>query len=74
MSTCHFSKNMAFWCCQRKNGTAIFWTCSENFPLFCGYTGKPAGYMILFSYCAVAYIIGWCFMKGLVPKYRKVEL
>ena len=41
---------------------------------FCGYTGKPAGYMILFSYCAVAYIIGWCFMKGLVPKYRKVEL
>ena len=41
---------------------------------FCGYTGKPAGYMVLFSYCAVAYIIGWCFMKGLVPKYRKVEL
>ena len=41
---------------------------------FCGYTGKPAGYMILFSYCAVAYIVGWCFMKGLVPKYRKVEL
>ena len=32
---------------------------------FCGYTGKPAGYMVLFSYCAVAYIIGWCFMKGL---------
>ena len=41
---------------------------------FCGYTGKPAGYMILFSYCAVAYIVGWCFMKGLVPHYRKVEL
>ena len=41
---------------------------------FCGYTGKPAGYMILFSYCAVAYIVGWCFMKGLVPHYKKVEL
>ena len=41
---------------------------------FCGYTGKPAGYMILFSYCAVAYIFGWCFMKGLVPHYKKVEL
>ena len=41
---------------------------------FCGYTGKPAGYMVLFSYCAVAYIIGWCFMKGLVPHYKKVEL
>ena len=41
---------------------------------FCGYTGKPAGYMIVFCYCAVAYILGWLCMKGLVPKYRKVEL
>ncbi len=41
---------------------------------FLGFVGKPAGYMILFSYCAVAYIVGWCFMKGLVPRYRKVEL
>lgn len=41
---------------------------------FMGYTGKPAGYFIVFGYCAVAYIIGWCFMKALVPRYRKVEL
>ena len=41
---------------------------------FMGYSGKPAGYMIVFCYCAVAYIIGWCCMKSLVPKYRKVEL
>ena len=41
---------------------------------FCGYTGKPAGYMIVFCYCAVAYIIGWCCMKSLVPHYKKVEL
>ena len=41
---------------------------------FCGYTGKPAGYMIVFCYCAVAYLLGWACMKGLVPKYRKVEL
>ena len=41
---------------------------------FCGYTGKPAGYMILFSYCAIAYIVGWCCMKVLVPKYKQVEL
>ena len=41
---------------------------------FCGYAGKPAGYMILFSYCAVAYLIGWCCMKSLVPRYKKVEL
>ena len=41
---------------------------------FAGYTGKPAGYMIVFCYCAVAYIIGWCCMKSLVPHYKKVEL
>ena len=41
---------------------------------FCGYTGKPASYLIVFGYCAVAYIIGWCCMKSLVPRYRKVEL
>ena len=41
---------------------------------FFGYTGKPAGYCIVFGYCAVAYIVGWCCMKGLVPHYRKVEL
>ena len=41
---------------------------------FAGYTGKPAGYMIVFCYCAVAYLIGWACMKSLVPHYRKVEL
>ena len=41
---------------------------------FCGYHGKPAGYMVLFTYCAVAYLIGWMCMKTLVPRYRKVEL
>ena len=41
---------------------------------FCGYSGKPAGYMILFSYCAVAYVIGWCCMKMLVPRYRPVVI
>ena len=41
---------------------------------FLGFVGKPAGYCIVFGYCAVAYIVGWCFMKGLVPHYKKVEL
>ena len=41
---------------------------------FAGYTGKPAGYMIVFCYCAVAYLIGWVCMKSLVPHYKKVEL
>ena len=41
---------------------------------FLGYSGKPAGYMVVFCYCAVAYIIGWTCMKTLVPKYRPVTL
>jgi len=41
---------------------------------FLGYTGKPAGYCIVFGYCAVAYIVGWTCMKTLVPKYKPVEL
>ena len=41
---------------------------------FLGYTGKPAGYCIVFGYCAVAYLLGWCCMKTLVPHYKKVEL
>ena len=41
---------------------------------FMGYTGKPAGYCIVFGYCAIAYLVGWCVMKGLVPRYKKVEL
>ncbi|MCR5413779.1 MAG: MFS transporter [Kiritimatiellae bacterium] len=41
---------------------------------YLGYSGKPAGYFMLFTYCAVAYLVGWCIMKALVPHYRKVEL
>jgi ACS family hexuronate transporter-like MFS transporter len=39
-----------------------------------GFEGKPAGYMIMFSFCAVAYLIGWIVMKGLVPKYKRIEM
>ena len=41
---------------------------------FLGFSGKPAGYMIVFSYCAVAYLVGWSIMKTLVPHYKKVEV
>ena len=39
---------------------------------FMGFTGKEAGYMIIFCICAVAYLIGWSVMKALVPKYKPV--
>ena len=40
---------------------------------FMGFEGKPAGYMIIFCICSVAYLVGWCIMKVLVPKYKAVE-
>lgn len=39
---------------------------------FAGFTGKEAGYFIIFSICAVAYLIGWVVMKSLVPQYKPI--
>jgi ACS family hexuronate transporter-like MFS transporter len=36
--------------------------------------GVNSGYMIIFSICAVAYLIGWVIMKSLVPKYKPIDL
>ena len=41
---------------------------------FFGFEGKPAAYMVVFCICAVAYIIGWCIMKTLVPKYKPISV
>ena len=41
---------------------------------FFGFEGKPAAYMVVFCICAVAYLIGWCIIKTLVPKYKPIEL
>lgn len=40
---------------------------------FLGFQGKPAGYFIMFCFCGVAYLIAWCIMKALVPKYKPIE-
>lgn len=40
---------------------------------FLGFEGKEAGYMMVFCYCAVGYLIAWCVMKTLVPRYKKIE-
>ncbi len=38
------------------------------------FTGKPAGYFVVFCICGVAYLVGWCIMKLLVPRYKKIEV
>ncbi|WP_313101426.1 MFS transporter [Epilithonimonas sp.] len=35
--------------------------------------GIDKGYMIIFSICAVAYLIAWFVMKSLVPKYKIIK-
>ena len=41
---------------------------------FMGYTGIEAGYMIAFSFCAVAYLASWMAMKSFVPRYMPIKL
>ncbi|MCH5218211.1 MAG: MFS transporter [Muribaculaceae bacterium] len=41
---------------------------------FMQFSGKPAAYMMVFSMCAVSYLVAWVVMKLLVPRYRKIEL
>ncbi|MBQ1859125.1 MAG: MFS transporter [Paludibacteraceae bacterium] len=60
---------------QKSAGTLFTFAeeAGKNFT-FLGFEGKPAGYFIMFCFCGVAYIIGWSIMKGLVPKYKPVEV
>ncbi len=58
---------------QKSAGALFDYSDKVGLILF-GFEGKEAGYMIMFSFCAVAYLIGWVVMKLLVPKYRPIEL
>ncbi len=55
-----------------KGSGMLFTYADETSMRFMGFEGKPAGYFIIFSICAVAYIAGWVIMKVLVPKYSPV--
>jgi len=37
-----------------------------------GFKGIESGYFIIFTICAVVYLIGWAIMKTLVPKYKPI--
>lgn len=60
-----------------QKGAGALFTYSEQagsaFHFF-GFEGKPAGYMIAFCVCAVAYLVAWVIMKALVPKYKPIEV
>ncbi|MCA0381452.1 MAG: MFS transporter [Bacteroidetes bacterium] len=56
----------------QKSAGKLFVYAGETNLQFLGFEGKPAGYFIIFCFCAVAYLIGWMVMKSLVPKYKPI--
>ncbi|MDR1919799.1 MAG: MFS transporter [Tannerellaceae bacterium] len=55
-----------------KSSGVLFDYAGQTQMLFMGFKGEEAGYFIIFSICAVSYLIGWCIMKTLVPKYTPI--
>ncbi|OAM91338.1 MFS transporter [Termitidicoccus mucosus] len=57
---------------MNKGAGEFFDYAGETNMVFFGFTGKPAGYFVIFCICAIAYLIGWTIMKALVPKYKPI--
>lgn len=57
-----------------KGSGVLFTYAGDSQMTFMGFHGKEAGYFIVFSFCALAYLIGWTVMKALVPKYKVIEV
>lgn len=56
---------------NKGSGVLFDYTKDTNMS-FMGFEGIEAGYFIIFSICAVCYLIGWIVMKTLVPKYSPI--
>ncbi|WP_121357750.1 MFS transporter [Flavisolibacter nicotianae] len=57
-----------------KGSGVLFEYADKTKMQFLGFEGKEAGYFIIFSICAVAYLIGWAVMKALVPTYKPIAV
>ena len=57
-----------------KGSGMLFDYSTETQMKFMGFQGIEAGYFIIFSFCAVAYLIAWIVMKSLVPKMKIIQL
>lgn len=55
-----------------KSSGKLFDYAKETDMAFMGFKGIEAGYFIIFSICAVCYLIGWSVMKSLVPVYKPI--
>lgn len=56
---------------NKGSGVLFDYSAATNMKFF-GFEGIKAGYLIIFSICAFAYLIGWVVMKSLVPKYKPI--
>lgn len=55
-------------------GSGLLFTHADQTQMtFFGFHGKEAGYFIIFTICAVAYLIGWVVMKSLVPRMEIIH-
>lgn len=55
-----------------KGSGKLFDYAAETNMTLLGFSGKSAGYFIVFSFCAVAYLVAWVIMKRLVPRYKLI--
>ncbi|KGE14650.1 MFS transporter [Sphingobacterium deserti] len=51
----------------------LFDHAKETQMTFLNFQGEEAGYFIVFSFCAVAYLIAWIVMKSLVPRMELIK-
>jgi ACS family hexuronate transporter-like MFS transporter len=55
-----------------KSSGKLFDYAKDTQMKFMGFQGEEAGYFIIFSLCAVAYLLAWGIMKTLVPTYKPI--
>jgi ACS family hexuronate transporter-like MFS transporter len=55
-----------------KGSGVLFDYAGQTNMVFLSFKGESAGYFIIFCICSVAYLIGWCIMKALVPHYQPI--
>lgn len=58
---------------NKGSGMLFDYSAETNMQLM-GFEGVHAGYFIIFSICAVCYLIGWVIMKVLVPKMKIIQI
>ena len=55
-----------------KGSGVLFDFADQSQMQFMGFKGIESGYFIIFSICAIVYLIGWSIMKTLVPVYKPI--